>query len=67
MAVKSFTIDRIALLDDESVGVVLNSKADAENCLQKNPRARVLHEENGDYVLIYSVNEIDLTRAIKRL
>lgn len=67
MPVKPFTIERITPIDEQSIGVVLTNKQAATQCLKKNPRCSVLEQENGDYVLVYPTNEIDLARAIKRV
>jgi hypothetical protein len=67
MALKApSNIDRIITIDDDSYAVVLDNKDDATLCLRRNPRAFVM-EEDGQHILVYSKNEIDLTRAIKRL
>ena len=54
------------MLDDASYGVVFEDKEEAKMCLRKNPRAHVIPQENGEYVLVYGQQEIDLKRAIIR-
>ena len=66
MPVKPFEIDRISVVEDGVYGVVLNDKDAAMNCLKKNPRAQVMPQDNGEYVLLYSSGDIDLKRAIIR-
>lgn len=66
MPVKPFNPQRIVMLDDASYGVVFEDKEEAKMCLRKNPRAHVIPQENGEYVLVYGQQEIDLKRAIIR-
>lgn len=64
MTVKPFNIDKISVIEEGIYGVVLGDKDAAMNCLKKNPRAQVMPQDNGEYVLLYSAGEIDLKRAI---
>lgn len=54
------------MLDDNTFGVVLDDVEEAQMCLKKNPRAQVMAQDNGEYVLVYNSADIDLKRAIVR-
>lgn len=66
MPVKPFTINSIKTIEDGVFGVVLNDQEAAMNCLKKNPRAQVMPQDNGEYVLVYAEGDIDLKRAVVR-
>ena len=67
MPIKPFTVERIESISEETIAVVVQDKHSATQCLKKNPRCSVMEQENGDFVLVYPLSEIDLTRAIKRV
>lgn len=66
MPAKPFEIESINTIQDGIYGVLLHNKQDAMNCLKKNPRAQVMEQDNGDWVLLYSQADIDLKRAVVR-
>jgi hypothetical protein len=59
-------IKRIVSMEDGTVAVAINDKAQAINLLKKNPRAVKVDGEDDEVILVYSIDDIDFFKAIRK-
>ena len=65
MTVKPFAVKDLSIIEG-NYAFLFKDKQAAMNALKKNPRASYMPGEEGEVVLVYASQDIDLTRAIKR-
>ena len=66
---KTASIESIEFLNDSTILVVVSDEASAKLCLKRNPRCQLQRDptDNDPRIgLIYSIEDTDLIKAIKR-